>query len=320
MAESPTGPVAVSVVVPLFNGRDLIADCLASIPTGVEVVVVDDGSTDGAPDKVETEFPAVRLLRNPANAGFGATSNRGLRETSGRLRIVLNSDARFLPGAVDALLDALEPGVGIVGPRLQFADGSHQTSAAAFPTIGSILTGAFLVNDLYRLLFRGRRFRWELGMAKVDHDVDHDVEWVKGACLGITAACFEATGGFDEGYYMYAEETDLCWRARQAGFRVRYVAGAPVVHLGGGSTGDPKVHAPRSLRSEARFFAKAYGPGVLRRWALARAVGAAAKVVMLAVPSLFSAPVRTRMKWQAAALRTIVRGDWRRAEPGRAAS
>lgn len=306
--------VSVSVVVPLYNGRDLISDCLASIPEGTEVIVVDDGSTDGAPEKVEAEFPAVRVLRNPANAGFGATSNRGLRAAAGDLRIVLNSDARFQPGAVDALVAALEPDIGIVGPRLEFADGSHQTSAAAFPTVGSILTGTFLLNDIYRVVFRRRRFRWELGMAKADHDHDHDVEWVKGACLGITAACFDTTGGFDEGYYMYAEETDLCWRAWQAGLRVRYVAGAHVVHLGGGSTGDPNVHAPRSLRSEARFFATAYGPGILRRWAVARAVGAAAKVAMLALPSFFSVRVRTRLRWQAAALRTIVRGDWRRAE------
>jgi GT2 family glycosyltransferase len=305
-----------SVIVPLFNGLDVIEDCLRSVPDDAELIVVDDGSTDGAPEFVAERFPRARLVRNPQNVGFSTTCNRGLREATAPVRIVLNSDARFTPGAVDALVDAFrDTGVGIAGPRLVFPDQSHQTSAAAFPTVASIITGGFLLNELVRALMPRRRFALELGMARIDHAESHDVDWVKGACLAISAACFEATGGFDEGYYMYAEEIDLCWRAARAGWRVRYVAEARAVHIGGGSTGDPTLHAQRSLRSEARLFARMYGHGVVRRWAAARFVGASIKLVLLAPPALLSARVRARWRWQLAAAATIVARRWRTTDP-----
>lgn len=291
-------PPSVTVVVPLYNGRDLIGDCLRSVPAHAELIVVDDGSTDGAPDLVAREFPAARLLRNDTNRGFGATCNRGLAAAHGAVRVVLNSDARLLPGSIDSLCAAFaDPDVGIAGPRLTFADGSHQTSAAAFPTPASIVTGSFLLNELARRVRPGKRFRWELGMAEADHADDRDVDWVKGACLAIRDRCFDATGGFDEAYYMYVEETDLCLRARQLGWRVRYVAGARVVHLGQGSTGDPAVHARRYLQSEERFMVRAHGDGVLGRWAAARAAGSLAKVVALAPAAALSRRARHRWRW-----------------------
>ena len=297
----------VSVVVPLYNGRHLVPDCLRSIPSGVEVIVCDDGSTDGAPELVEESFPNVRLLRGERNVGFGANANRGLRAATGRVRVVLNTDARFHDGALEALVAAFDDdAVGIAGPRLVFADGSHQTSAASFPTVASTFTGSFLLNDLWRAVVR-RPFRWELGMARADHDHSHDVEWVKGACIAVRDRCVEDTGGFDEGYFMYAEEADLCLRASRAGWRVRYVADATVTHLGGGSTGDPTVHAVRFLDSEARFFERAYGAAVLPRWRAARTIGSALKVVLLAPPAPFSRRARARWRWHRAALGRLAR-------------
>jgi GT2 family glycosyltransferase len=228
------------------------------------------------------------------------------------VRVVLNSDARFTPGALEHLTEVFaDPAIGIAGPRLVFPDGSHQTSAAAFPTVASVITGAFLLNDIMRFLMPRRRFAFELGMAKIEHDEDRDVDWVKGACLAISASCLEATGGFDEGFYMYGEETDLCWRARQAGFGVRYVAAARVVHIGGGSTGNPTLHAQRALRSEARVFTRMYGEEIVRRWVAARLIGSLIKILLLAPPSLLSTRVRARWRWQFAALQTILRGGWR---------
>lgn len=296
-----------SVIVPLYNGRHLIEACLTSIPSGVEIVVVDDCSSDGAPEFVAERFPGVTLVRNERNLGFGSTSNRGLHAASGEIRIVLNSDARFTPGAMETLVATFDdPEVGVAGPRLVFGDGSHQTSAASFPTLGSIVAGSFLLNDIYRALRPGRRFRWELGMARADHLADRDVDWVKGACFAVRDACLAATGGFDEGYYMYVEETDLCLRARREGWRVRFVAGATVVHLGGGSTGDPAVHARRYLASERRFMHRAYGAGIDARWRLARLLGAVIKVVALAPPAVISSRARTRWRWQWAALRFVL--------------
>ncbi len=112
---------SVSVIVPLFNGRDRVDWCLDSVPDHAELIVVDDVSTDGAPDYVEHEHPRATLLRNDVNAGFGTTANRGLFAASGDVRVVLNSDARLLPGALEQLSRAFDdPNVGIAGPRLQF--------------------------------------------------------------------------------------------------------------------------------------------------------------------------------------------------------
>lgn len=298
----------VSVIVPLFNGKGLIAACLESIDDSAEIIVVDDCSTDGAPELVAQRFPNVKLLRNDSNVGFGTTSNRGLIEATGTVRVVLNSDARLQPGALKRLVAAFDdPEVGVAGGRRLFPDGSHQTSAARFPTPGSIITGSFLLNEVYRWVRPSGRFPFELGMAKRDHAHDHEVDWVSGTCIALRDGCLADTGGFDENYYLYGEETDLCWRAGQAGWQVKYVAGARVVHLGGGSTGDPSVHARRFIASEGRFMVRAYGLGGWRRWRAARVLGSAIKSVVLVVPAAFSRRVRTRWRWQAAALVAAVR-------------
>lgn len=298
----------VSVVVPLFNGRDLIGDCLASIDAGVEIVVVDDGSVDGAPGVVERDFPHVTILRNERNVGFGSTANRGLAACSRPVRVVLNSDARLRPGALQSLAGAFDdPEVGIAGARRVFPDGSHQTSAARFPTPASIIAGSFLLNELYRKLRPNGRFRWELGLSERDHQTDRDVDWVSGTCIALRDRCFEQTGGFDEEFYLYGEETDLCWRAWNQGWHVRFVAGGVVEHLGGGSTGDPTVHAQRFITSEARFMVRAYGPRIWTRWRTARLIGSAVKSFVLLLPALVDRRVRHRWRWQVAAFCAVAR-------------
>jgi GT2 family glycosyltransferase len=298
----------VSVVIPLFNGRELISACIDSIDEGTEIVVVDDGSTDGAPELVESTFPNVTLLRNDHNVGFGTTSNRGLAACTRTVRLVLNSDARLRPGALERLAAAFDdPEVGIAGGHRVFPDGTHQTSAARFPTPGSIVAGSFFLNEVYRKLRPRGRFPLELGLSERDHAADREVDWVSGTCLALRDRCFDETGGFDEGYYLYGEETDLCWRAWRAGWHVRYVADAVVEHAGGGSTGDPKVHARRFITSEARFMVRAYGPRIWNRWRLARLTGSALKSVLLLVPALIDRRARVRWRWQVAAFAAVVK-------------
>src|SRR5205085_1652496 len=135
-------------------------------------------------------------------------------------------------------------------------------------------------------------------------------DWVQGTCLALAEDCLADIGGFDEGFYMYAEEMDLCWRARAHGWRVRYISDAVVEHVGGGSTGDPAVHARRSMHSEARFMAHAYGRKVLPRWRAARVVGALIKIPLLAPAGVVDRRPRDRLRWQVAALRTVLGHDW----------
>lgn len=307
---------SVSVVVPLHNGADIIEACVDSIPPGVEVVVVDDASTDGADALVAERYPHVRLSHNDRNLGFAGTANTGLAIATGAVRIVLNSDARLRPGALEHLVAAFDDAsVGIAGPRLVFPDGSHQTSAARFPTVASFVSGAFAVNEVYRRLFPNRRFRWELGLSRSDHDHSAEVDWVHGTCIALSRECFETTGGFDTGYHMYVEECDLCWRARQEGWRVRYVAEAVVEHIGGASGGgDPTRQARYNLAGEARFMERAYGTAVLRRWRIARLASSAVKALVFAPLALFDARVRQRLRWHLTAIRELSRGVPRSAD------
>lgn len=288
-----------SVIVPVHNRQDILGPCLDSVPNEAELIVVDDRSSDGAPEFVERHYPRARLLRNESNLGFGATANRGLAAARGEVMVVLNSDARLLPGALEHLVEqfASDPAVGVAGPHLVFEDGTHQTSAASFPTVGSVVTGAYALNEVYRRLRPGRRFRWELGLSRADHERSQDVDWVMGACLTISRRCYRATGGFDPSYRMYFEECDLCWRARQAGFKVRYVAEATACHLGGASGGDPSRQARMILDGEAVFMQRAYGPAVIRPWRRARTTSSAVKMVAFGILSPFDRRMRARFRW-----------------------
>ncbi len=306
----------VGVVIPFRNGWDVLEPCLRSIPPGIETIAVDDGCTDDTPVRVAQLFPAVQVLRNEQNLGFAASANRGLAACTRPVRVVLNSDARLGPGALDALASAFEDsGIGIAGPRLHFPDGTHQVSAARFPSPGRLFAGSFFLTEVFSWLFPRRRFPFELGLPRIQHDTDRDVDWVEGACIAIRDDCFAALGGFDEAYHYYSE-TDLCWRAHLVGWRVRYVSGAIVMHVGGASSGrDTAAQARQLLRNEARFFHTAYGQGAMRRWYVTRAAGSLVKVLVLALPALVDRRVRIRWRWQASALAEMVRnlhtGEWR---------
>ncbi|MFZ6004370.1 MAG: glycosyltransferase family 2 protein [Actinomycetota bacterium] len=293
----------VSVIVPLYNGADIIASCLSSVPSDVELIVVDDASQDGAPNIVAANFPAAILLRNATNLGFAATCNRGLHRSRAPVKVLLNSDARLHSGALNALVSSFDdPGVGIAGPRLVFPDGRHQVSAASFPTPFRLFVGGLgLAEVLARVWPRGAR-PLQLGMPRRDHRVDRDVDWVMGTCLAIHERCLADVVGFDEGYFLYVEETDLCLRASQAGWRVRYVAGGTVEHDIGGSI-DDRSDARRELAGEARYMLTHGGRAALGRWRVARTLGAALRIALLAAPALLSSSARTRLRWQASALR-----------------
>ncbi|HZT66408.1 MAG TPA: glycosyltransferase family 2 protein [Acidimicrobiales bacterium] len=298
---------SLSVVIPAYGRYDLVEQAVSSVDVAAEVIVVDDCSPGGVPDGVESWSPGLRLIRNPVNLGFGATANRGLAAAGGQVRVVLNSDARPRPGALSALLEAFrgDPAVGIAGPRLVFPDGSHQLSAARDPTAARVLAGSFALNDAVRGLFPGVRFPWEFGMSRVDHASSHDVDWVMGACICIRDVALADVEGFDTNYYMYLEEADLCYRARQGGWKIRYVAEAVVEHEGHGSGRDPAEHARRLVSSERRYFEKTYGPASLRGWRRSRLLGSVLKMAAFSVPALLDRRLRDRFRWHWAAVQVM---------------
>ena len=232
-----TDPAAVSAVVVNYNARRHLLDCIASLRREElsEIVVADNASVDGSEDAVRVADPRVVYVQTGANLGYGTGVNRGVARTdpSRSFLLCLNPDARVEPGAVKAMLAAFEgrPTLGIVGPRIEDPDGTLYPSARTFPSVVDAVGHAVL-----GMVWEGNPFTRRYRMLDWDHSEPADVDWVSGACFMIRRACWDAIGGFDEGYFMYGEDVDLCWRAGQAGWVVGYEPSALAVHVQGVST------------------------------------------------------------------------------------
>jgi len=229
----------VSVIIVSYNTRDLLRRCLQSVheqagDLALEIFVVDNGSCDGSADFIKKEYPALTLLECPENLGFAKANNLGYRQARGEYIILLNSDA-FLTGTslVTAvqLMDHHEE-VGLAGGRLIGEDGSWQPSARSFPG----LWNDFLILSGLAARYRYSRFFGRPDLTYIDQGHDVYCDWVPGAFTIIRARVIEELGFFDERYFLYFEEVDLCRRIRQAGWRIAYWPAINVVHLGGAST------------------------------------------------------------------------------------
>jgi GT2 family glycosyltransferase len=229
----------ISVVVVSFNTRDLLRECLTGLErecAGIraEIFVVDNVSRDGSGDMVEHEFPAVKLIRGDVNLGFAAANNKAFPLCAGRYIVLLNSDAFLHPGALRLALSHMdaEPATGLGGARLVGRDGGWQPSARCFPSP---------LNDLLSLTglsarYPASRFFGRFDRTWADQNVAAEVDWVPGAFAIIRRDVLERVGYFDETFFLYYEEVDLCRRILFAGYQVRYWPDVTVIHLGGESS------------------------------------------------------------------------------------
>ncbi len=212
------------------------ARLIRSAAPEAEIVVVDNASRDSIAVELAREVPAARLIVEAENRGYGSACNRGARETTRPLLLFLNSDAFVRPGAVVALVDALDHDerAAAVGPRLENPNGSLQPSIQRLPSLRRI----FFESSGLAHLFAGRApFRGH-SSTREDHSVAQPVESLRGAVLLVRRDAFEQAGGFDESFFLYAEETDLMARWRRLGWRVLFEPAARVIHKGGASGGD----------------------------------------------------------------------------------
>lgn len=209
----------LSVVILNWNTRKLLEQCLKSLACPqpgleMEILVVDNASGDTSRQMVQTQFPQVRLLVNDHNLGFGAGNNTALPHATGRYILFLNTDTIVMEGALAAMVRFADsqPDIGILGPKLLNGDGSLQYSCRRYPNLG---TGFFRNTPLGRL-FPKNRFAIDYLYQDWDHATPRDVDWVSGAALMIRRTLLDQIGGFDETFFMYCEDVDLCWRAQHA--------------------------------------------------------------------------------------------------------
>jgi N-acetylglucosaminyl-diphospho-decaprenol L-rhamnosyltransferase len=253
------GAAAVAVVIVTYDSAQDLPACLPSLARAadgreLDVLVVDNASRDGSAEVARSL--AVKVLENPVNQGYARAINRGARLTAAPWLLVANPDITLAPTALARLLDtaAADPGIGCVGPHLVNPDGSDYPTGRRFP---SILVGA--LHALLGTVWPGNPATRRYHMTGVDRSVPIQVDWVSGACMLLRRAAFDQVGGFDEGYFMYNEDMDLCLQLGRAGWRVVFDPGALVVHRVGGST----RHAPyrkvlNHHRSAFRFFRRRY--------------------------------------------------------------
>ncbi|MFN3337534.1 MAG: glycosyltransferase family 2 protein [Thermomicrobium sp.] len=261
----------LSVVIVTWNVRGLLPACLESLHADLkasglesEVLVVDNGSSDGTVELVAERFPFVQLIALGENRGFAAANNIGFARSHGRAILLLNPDTEVLPGAITWLWRALyaAPHVGLVGARLLNSDGSLQSAGYRFPGYVQNLLDFFPIHP--RLLGSRLNGRFGPGDGLTPFAVDHPL----GACMMVRREVVQEVGGLDEGYFYYSEEIDWCRRIRAAGWTILTAPAALVVHHAGGSTRQVSEASFLQLhRSRARYFARWHGSTFVRRLA-----------------------------------------------------
>jgi GT2 family glycosyltransferase len=253
----------LSVVIVNWNTREFLSRCLRSVydttpDLDFEVIVVDNGSTDGSQEMVRQEFPGVGLIVNTENRGFAKANNQAIRRSRGRYVLLLNSDAFVRENAIEHTIAFMDghPEAGMAGCKLLFEDGRLQPSCYAFPTL---FTEFLIAVGLDRLLPRSRLFG-KYGMTYWDFDDIREVDVILGAFMLVRATAIDDVGLMDERYFMYSEEVDWCYRLREKGWKIYFYPHVEAVHLGGGST--RRVRAEMLIRlygSRIEFFRKHHG-------------------------------------------------------------
>ncbi|MBM2811140.1 MAG: glycosyl transferase family 2 [Chloroflexi bacterium] len=242
----------VSAVIVTFQSEGWIGRCLSAVQTnaraGVEIVVVDNASTDRTIDVVRTSAPHATLISLDRNRGFAAAANIGAASsTAGRL-LFLNPDAEIQGGAIDALGTFLNanPTAAAAGPRFLSPDGSPQDSAFTYPTL--LMTWLEFFHRPARLL----RTRWNGRLASPNGQPIF-VDYPLGACMLVKHAAWEDVGPFDERFVLYCEEVDWCVRAKQKGWDIAHVPSAVVIHEGGASAASARASSLAHLYASRRY-------------------------------------------------------------------
>jgi GT2 family glycosyltransferase len=234
----------VSILIVSFNTQRVLRECLESIEResaglNVEISIVDNDSSDGSPEMIAKDFPAVRLVRSKVNLGFGAANNAALEGMRGRYIVILNSDAFLCP---DSLLLSVQhmdanPRAGLGGGKLVGRDLSWQPSARMFP---SITTDFYVMTGLASRFPKSRIFG-SFDRTWADQSAAAEVDWVPGAFSILRAEVVEQVGFFDPAFFLYSEEVDLCRRIKAAGWQIWYWPDVSVIHIGGESSRQVKT-------------------------------------------------------------------------------
>jgi GT2 family glycosyltransferase len=256
----------VAVVVVSYNTRDDLLNCLASVvesarPPDVEIVVVDNASTDGSLVTVRQTHPQVMTIANPTNLGFGVACNQAMRATTAPFILLLNSDAAITAQGFQVLRDALSgnPRCGAAGCRIVNSAGAEATNTRNFltPLNQAAEQSGVMSWTSWKYLRRNHVPRLD------SNEQDCSVDWIDGACLMVRRAALDQVGLFDEEFFMYSEDEDLCFRLKQHGWTICYSASATARHRGAASTSQNSFEMLRQFYLSQMLFLSKYSRSIL---------------------------------------------------------
>ena len=229
----------ISIIIVSFNTKHLIDRCFESVKNSVgnldyEIIVVDNMSKDGSYDYIREKYPEVKLIQSGGNIGFAAANNLGYKSAEGEYIILLNSDAFMVEDGLKKAAEKMEKDktIGLAGVKLIGEKGEWQPSARSFP---GIFTEFVTISGLSNKYPKSKLFG-KVDMTYCDQNRDIFCDWVPGAFSIIRREAIEKAGFFDERFFLYYEEVDLCKRIKEAGYKIVYWSDIKVIHIGGGST------------------------------------------------------------------------------------
>jgi GT2 family glycosyltransferase len=283
-AGPPPAPPELSIVVLSWNTRELLRACLKSLfgqehGLRLEVIVVDNGSRDESAAMVAADFPAAILVKNGVNEGYARGNNQGLKRATAPLLMTLNSDTEVRAGALRTMAGFLRvsPEHGAVAPRLVNPDGSVQRACMRFPT----LAAGFLWDSWFERRFGRSRAVRRWFMDDFDHLGDADVDQPPGACLMMRREVWEKCGPFDERMWLFYNDVDLCRSIHDAGWKIRYLSRAEVMHHRGRSTAQYRDFTGEWIVNRVRYYRKRHGRVgalVIKSWVWLRSLEERAKL------------------------------------------
>ena len=259
---SKTDPF-LSIIVVTWNGKKYAIECLDSLTSqssrlSVEIIVVDNGSTDGTPEAIRTEFPDVTLIENHANLGFARANNIGMESSRGKYICLVNSDVVIPVGCLEKMVEYMEshPKIGVLGPKMVSPDGGVGASVMRLPTVWNTLCCALGMHTI----FPGSKFLGGFLMDAYPYDSIEEVEILTGWFWLIPRTALNIVGGLDERFFMYGEDIDWCHRFRDAGWQVIFYPDASALHYGAASSGEaPSRFYVEMRRANLQYFRKHHG-------------------------------------------------------------
>jgi len=249
----------ISVIIVNWNTKELLRSCVSSVQADVEgiaeIIVVDNGSSDGSQDMIHVEYPEVVLIENKKNLGFAKANNVGIKKMTRRYACLVNSDVIVLPGCMNVLAEYMNAnsGVGVVGPRVLWPNMTIQDSCRKYPTLWNNLCESIRLNKIFphSNLFSSEH------MMYFKHDRLIEVDGLVGCCMMIRKIALDEVGLFDESFFIYSEETDLCKRMSESGWKIIFNPKAQIIHYGRGSSSkEPLTFALEQQKSKMKYWKK----------------------------------------------------------------